>query len=132
MQYSPKLKKAAEEIKAILKKHDIGAYVLLHTPGFSEYINEISPSYSCARFDNSLEGAGLTGVRFKAKASELPGGAAEREQKIADTDNFLLHMVTGTASAFKMFDTVYQSFEKATGGHDHTKGGHTSQTEIDN
>jgi len=132
MRYSPKLKKAAEEIKAILKKHDIGGYVLLHTPGFSEYVNEISPSYSCAVWDHSLDGAGITGVRFKAKAAELPGGEKERNQKIADTDNFLLHMVTGTASAFKMFDTVYQSFEKTTGGHDHTKGDHTSQTEIDN
>ena len=123
---------AAEEIKAILKKHDIGAYVLLHTPGFSEYVNEISPSYSCAYWDHSLDATGITGVRFKAKAAELPGGEEERNQKIADTDNMLLHMVTGVASAFKMYDMVYQTFENATGGHDHTKGGHTSQTEIDN
>jgi hypothetical protein len=31
MQYSPKLKKAMEEIKAVLNKHDIAASVILHT-----------------------------------------------------------------------------------------------------
>lgn len=46
MQYSPKLKIAMEEIKAILKKHDIGACVMLHTPGHMEYLNHIDPSYS--------------------------------------------------------------------------------------
>jgi len=31
MQYSPKLKKAMEEIKAILKRDDIAGIVVLHT-----------------------------------------------------------------------------------------------------
>jgi hypothetical protein len=26
-----------EEIKAVIKKHDLAAFVVLHTPGFSEY-----------------------------------------------------------------------------------------------
>jgi len=130
MQYSPKLKIAAEEIKAILKKHDIGAYVRLHTPGFSEYVNEISPSYSCAKFDHSIPET--VGIRFVAKAKDLPGGAAERDQKIADTDNMFLHFMQGISSAFMMYDAAYKKFEETTGGHDHTKGGHTSQTEIDN
>jgi hypothetical protein len=132
MQYSPKLKTAMAEIKAILKKHDIGAFVILHTPGFSEYVNEISPSYSCAFFDHSLKDANITGIRFKAKAAELPGGEEERNQKIADTDNMLLHFMDGISSHFMMYDQAYKLFEKATGGHDHTKGDHTSQTEIDN
>jgi hypothetical protein len=116
MQYSPKLKTAMAEIKAILKKHDIGAFVILHTPGFSEYVNEISPSYSCAFFDHSLKDANITGIRFK----------------VADTDNMLLHFMDGISSHFMMYDQAYKLFEKATGGHDHTKGDHTSQTEIDN
>lgn len=51
MQYSPKLKNAMEEIKAILKKHDIGASVILHTPGFTEYLNHVDTSYSCLTFE---------------------------------------------------------------------------------
>lgn len=38
MQYNPKLKKAADEIKLILQKYDIAANVILHTPGHSEYL----------------------------------------------------------------------------------------------
>jgi hypothetical protein len=70
MQYSPKLKKAMEEIKSIVKRHDIAAHVVLHTPGHSEFWFEISPSYSCAK----LEG---DNVRFKAKTADF--GAIKRE-----------------------------------------------------
>lgn len=49
MQYSPKLKKAMEDIKKILHENDIAGFVVLHTPGFSEYLNRVDPSYSCAK-----------------------------------------------------------------------------------
>lgn len=67
MQYSPKLKKAAAEIRAILEKHDIAGIVVLHnaesyadghTQGFGEYLYHISPSYSIAKIENG-------GVRLK-------------------------------------------------------------------
>lgn len=60
MQYSPKLKKAMEEIKRILKDHDIAASVVLHTPGHSEYYLRINPSYSCATLNKGE-------LRVKAK-----------------------------------------------------------------
>ena len=66
MQYSPKLKKAAEEIKSILKKYDIAANVVLHTPGHSEYLLEITPTYSAAWLENGI-------VRFRARASDYNG-----------------------------------------------------------
>lgn len=130
MQYSPKLKKALAQIDEIMKEHDIGGTVILHTPGFSEYKSYISPSYSCAYFDYSIPNA--IGIRFKAKAAELPGGAAERDQKIADTDNLFLHLISGHASHFKMFDDSYTQFTKTTGGHDHTGGRHTGPQEQGN
>jgi hypothetical protein len=46
LDYSPELKQAMVEIKAVLKKYDIAAHVLLHEPGFSEYLNAIEPSWS--------------------------------------------------------------------------------------
>lgn len=58
MQYSPKLKKAMEEIKKIVKKYDIGAMVILHTPGFSEFLNHVDPSYSVVQVVKD-------GIRFK-------------------------------------------------------------------
>lgn len=61
MQYSPKLKMAMEEIKAITKKYDIAASVVLHTNGFSEYLNAVEPSYSCIKIENG-------GIRIRSKA----------------------------------------------------------------
>ena len=49
MKSSPKLKKAMAEIQAILKENDIAGFVVLHTPGFSEYLNHLETSYSCAK-----------------------------------------------------------------------------------
>src|ERR1700752_106117 len=47
----PKLKAAMEEIKVILKKHDIGAVVLLSSPDEMEYLAQLDPTWSCIRFD---------------------------------------------------------------------------------
>lgn len=83
MQYSPKLKMAMLEIDAILKKHDIAGFVIIHTPGFSEYLNYINPSYSCAKLEPN-------GVRFKLKADEV--GGREKAAKIAaETLNLITH-----------------------------------------
>jgi hypothetical protein len=81
MQYSPKLKKAMEDIKNILKQYDIAGTVVIHEPGFSEYLMQMTPSYSCV----SIEDSGA--IRIKAKAHELLGGAKERNKKLKDTSN---------------------------------------------
>jgi len=81
MQYSPKLKKAAEEIKSVLKKYDIAASVVLHTPGFSEFVLEITPSYSCATLNHDH-------VRFKAKKEDF-NNELKRHQVIEDTANMM-------------------------------------------
>lgn len=82
MQYSPKLKKAAEEIKDILKKHDIAAVIMLHTPGYGEYVVELSPSYSCAKIEHGL-------LSLKSNAADYPGGIDEQRRHISDTANML-------------------------------------------
>ena len=76
MQYSHKLKKATEEIKAILIKYDIAGSIVLHSPGFSEYLNHISPSYSCLKFDGD-------NLRIKTKGYT--------KEQVRDTVNMITH-----------------------------------------
>jgi hypothetical protein len=91
MQYSPKLKKAAERIKAILKEHDIAGVVAIHEPGFSEFIIEVSPSYSCATFDP------ITGrLRVKSNLKEDYGGDLERKRKVDTNSANMLHLLAFT------------------------------------
>jgi len=66
MQYSPKLKVAMEEIKAILAKNDIAGMVLLHTPGHGEYFIKVDPTYSCAFIENEK-------LRIRSKLAEYGG-----------------------------------------------------------
>jgi len=83
MDYSPKLKVAMEDIKEILKKHDIAGSVVIQTPGYAEYLLHIKPSYSCARLDEN----GI--MKFKAKKDDFGSDARKRDQQIADTANML-------------------------------------------
>ena len=124
MQYSPKLKTAMEEIKAVLKKHDIGGFVLLHTPGFIEYINHISPSYSCAFMHEG-------DFRVRLKAAELPGGKVQAKQLAEDTYN----MVTLMTDILAMHAACYIDFQKMLkdrwGGKE-GPGNHTSHEQQNN
>jgi hypothetical protein len=124
MQYSPKLKKAAEEIKQILQKYDIAANVILHTPGHSEYLLHITPTYSCAWFENDM-------VRFRARKEDYNGNVMIRNQKIADTLN-MLRLLSDTAikNALALLNVADQ-FDKKIGA-DHTDEGFTSHTTQNN
>lgn len=92
MQYSPKLKKAMQEIKAIISKYDIAASVVIHTPGHSEVLLKIDPTYSCAKIEGDS-------VIIKATSSEIPDKNI-RHKRIEDTSNMLLMLaqVTGETS----------------------------------
>jgi hypothetical protein len=81
MDYSPKLKTAMEEIKSILKKHDITGLAVIHTPGFSEYLLHVEASYSCMKFD---------GRRLGVKTNDINKNPAEFK-KLTDTCNMLVH-----------------------------------------
>lgn len=101
-----KLKVAAEEIKEILKKHDIAASVALHTPGHGEYFVHLNPSYSCAYMYNDYE------VRFYSKASDFSKPETQLQRQ-ADTSNMLKILTDITVFNFgtinhlsKVFDTL--------------------------
>lgn len=84
MEYSPKLKKAAEEIKKILKENDIAGVVILHTPGYGEYVLNLSPTYSCVKVSPQGE------IRAKAKLQEDFNGDKEAwTETVKNTSNML-------------------------------------------
>src|SRR4051812_33483380 len=121
MQYSPKLKKAMEEIKAVVKKYDVGAIVVLHTPGFSEYLFKIDPGYSAAKLE-------VDRVRINIKAEHYAGDKKLRDQFVSDTSNLLHHLATvggrlimNTIEVSKQLDAQVNA--------EHFGGGHTSNTE---
>jgi hypothetical protein len=99
MQYDPKLKIAMEEIKAVIKKHDVAAFVVLHRPGFSEFLNAIDPTYSCAALENG-------GVRFHVNSKEM--GHEKARQLQEDTYNMAVHF----AKQLCQHAVFYMEFEK--------------------
>jgi hypothetical protein len=56
MDYSPKLREAARKIKQILKQANIAGCVVLHTPGYVEFFDELSPSYSAVKYTLTPDG----------------------------------------------------------------------------
>ena len=125
MQYSPKLKKAMEQIKAILKEHDIAAYVVLHTPGYREYLNHISPSYSCAKFE------GDSAVRVRAKLEDYGGDAKIRNQKLTDTVNMVSHFTDALSRDALNYIQLTEQLEEITSA-THTPGSDTSHNTQNN
>lgn len=59
-QTDPKLKAAMEEIKAILKKHDLAGVVILNTPDVMEHLFHLQASWNCFRIDGNLLRANTT------------------------------------------------------------------------
>ena len=116
MQYSPKLKKAMEEIKAVLKKHDIAGSIVLHSPGFSEYLNHIDTSYSCATLESG-------GIRVRSKGRP--------KQHLADTVNMVTHFSETSGRVAMQFFELKALLEKHI-DIDETDGSHTSHTEQNN
>lgn len=86
--HSDKLKEAMAEINAILNKHDIGGYIMLHEPGFSEFRTRIDPSWSIARFQ-SVDGR--EAIRVRALAADFGGDIEANRKALGDTINMLVH-----------------------------------------
>jgi hypothetical protein len=125
MQYSPKLKKAMEEIKEILRKHDIAGTVTLHTDGHAEYLNHITPSYSCANIDE------LNG-RFELRAKKIHfSNEAERHNKLRATSNMLSLLADVTAKNVLNLINASETVDKFLEA-EHFDGGHTSHSQQNN
>jgi hypothetical protein len=125
MQYSPKLKKAMEQIKEVLKEHDIAGFVVIHTPGFSEFLNKIDTSYSIL----SLTGDSM---QFKAHSKHFGGDKNKRDRAAADTRNMITHFLEVAGKQFMMYDEIAKRVDDTYGKWDETDGSETSHTQQNN
>lgn len=82
MQYSPKLKRVMQEIKDILSREDIAGIIMIHEPGFSEYLLKLDPTYSCAKIT-------LEGIRLKAKKEDHKLNPDQQKKLVEDTFNMI-------------------------------------------
>jgi hypothetical protein len=108
-----KLKTAAEEIKEILRKHDLAGAVSLHSPGHGEHFVHLNPSYSCAYVyeDNT--------VRFYSKRADYKS-AEEQFEKQKATSNMLIILKDTTGINFLSLDQMSTFFDEKIGA-EHTK-----------
>ncbi|MEN9909085.1 MAG: hypothetical protein RLZZ540_2234 [Bacteroidota bacterium] len=107
MNTETKLKIAAEELKEILRKHDLAAAVALHSPGHGEYFVHLNPSYSCAYMYQDNE------VRFYSKRTDY-NTIEEQIEKQANTGNMLKILTDITAFNFGCLDHLSKSFDELT------------------
>lgn len=84
MKFSPKLKQAKAEIEAILKKYDIGALVVLHTPGFGESIWNLTPSYSAIEITPDHRA-----ILLKSNPAHYGGDKDKRNLAVTNTVNMV-------------------------------------------
>ncbi|MCP1384860.1 hypothetical protein [Runella salmonicolor] len=89
MDFSPKLKRVMAQIKDILQKEDLGGMVVLHTPGYSEYLLNLTPSYSCLKVEKDQ-------IRVLSKLTDYDGDQKQQIQHQANTAN-MLSLITETA-----------------------------------
>ena len=124
MENLQKLKQAAEEIIAILKKHDIAGFVVLHTPGYSEYLNHIEPTYSCLKLSGGK-------AKFLAKKEHYENSEKIRDYKVTSTSN-MLHCMSTLIGPFALnYYSLSKQIDKITDA-EHNGNGHSTQEEQNN
>ena len=122
MQYSPKLKKAMAQIKTILDENDIAGSVVLHTPGFAEYLIKVDPTYACTKVEGDM-------VRIKAKLVDFNGDKEAWSKKITDTVNMLECLAESNGrnalNIYSVLDELNKKLDIESGTSSHTS--HTTQ-----
>ena len=100
-----KLKVVAEEIKDILKKHDVAGAIALHLPGHGEHFIHINTNYSCAYIyeDNS--------IHIYSKKEDY-SSIQEQGEKQAKTANMFKILTDLTARNFFALETVSNTLDK--------------------
>lgn len=88
MDYSPKLKRVAQQIKDILSAEDLAGVIILHEPGYSEFVLKLDPTYSCVKVQDNK-------IRIKAKLADFNGNKAAFNRIVSDSSN-MLHLLEKT------------------------------------
>jgi hypothetical protein len=96
-----KLKVARLEIEAVLKKHDLGGLVVLHTPGMSEFFYEVNPSWSCLTIDEAVGH-----VRVLSKLENFGGDKRRQGESQAATAELAFALAEQCTEAARMFSQV--------------------------
>jgi hypothetical protein len=123
MQYSPKLKSVMEQIKALLKENDVAGFVVLHTPGHSEYLNHLETSFSCAKIISH------EGIRFKLSSKEV---GKERAKLIAEgTYNMITHLADTVSMNAACYIDAHKFLKEHWNGEEFG-GNHTSHNQQNN
>lgn len=108
MDYSPKLKEAMAEIKTVLEKHDIAAYVVLYENHLSEFLLKIDPSWGLCRFEGQ-------GIRFRSKLTEFDGNREAQKNATEVSIGMFRHFADcchrDGANFERMLDMLAQHFE---------------------
>ena len=132
MQYSPKCKKAMKEIEEIMKKYELGGAVILHDGNLhlSEYMQHISPPYSCAKWE--YPAPNVYGIRFRAKAEDYGGDKEKRNKAINDTVNLLIHLQNVSKMFYDNFSAAMSMLRKHIEIIEDKDDGHTTHIEQNN
>lgn len=113
-----------EEIKTILSREDIAAHVVLHEPGFSEYLLKVDPTYSCAKIrDNKLQ--------IKSKKEYFLGDTTKQRKVVEDTVNMATHLCGALCSGADLMMKV-EDLLKNKLDIDTQEGGHSDHTTQNN
>lgn len=114
-----RLKVARAKIEGILKEHDLGGVVILHTPGMTEFFYDVTPSYSCVWID---EAAGQ--LRMKSKLADYGGDKAAQLKDQAATANMVHGLAGDLSNAAGMFGSIAPFIDRALRA-EHTDPTHT-------
>ena len=73
--YDPKLRAAMEDIKAVLRKHDVMGLAILASPTHSEFLCDPQATWSVAKIEAAPEGGHA--IRFRSKRDDFPSREAQ-------------------------------------------------------
>lgn len=127
MQYSPKLKMAMEEIKAIISKYDIGAMITLtDEKEFTEYLNRLDPSWSAIRAEGDK-------VTLLVNPEHYGGDKEKRNKAVAATLGMLDTFIERSGITFMQYENLAKQLkDQNIDWHSARRGPDTSHTEQNN
>ncbi len=73
----PKVEAAIEEIKALVRKHDLAAVVFVASPTHTNFLYEVCPSWTCARLEQ--DNAAELCLRIRSKLVDYPSKDAQKK-----------------------------------------------------
>lgn len=108
--FDPVLKAAMEEIKAVLVKYDIAGVCQLESKTHGEWLNHITPSWSCAFFEDEKQ----TLLRVRALLKDYPSKEA-RNEAIRLTTSMILGFKDGSERLARNMEAVAKMISKIVG-----------------